>query len=67
MPHIPEVYFDTNAFSDLYRLRDDSRENKLRKDIRAATRNNRVRLVASVWTIEELGGLAERLRTSTAM
>src|SRR6266480_120654 len=60
MSHIPEIYFDTNAFSDLYRHRVDSRENKLRKRIRATIRNKRLRLVTSVWTIEELGGLAER-------
>jgi hypothetical protein len=60
MARVPEIYFDTNAFSDLYRHWAVSPENKLRKLIRAAARNNRIRLVTSVWTIEELGGLAER-------
>jgi predicted nucleic acid-binding protein len=58
MGAVKEVYFDTNAFSDLFRPDSDLRGQALRRDIRAATRSGKFSLVTSVWVLDELGGLA---------
>lgn len=58
MPTPLDVYFDTNAFSDLFRGESAARERALRLDLKRATRAGQLRLVTSGWTLEELGGLA---------
>jgi hypothetical protein len=59
MQALRDVYFDTNAFSDLFRHVDEPLEARRRRRIRDAVRSKRIRLLTAGWTIEELGGLAE--------
>jgi hypothetical protein len=54
----PEVYFDTNAFRDLFRDRHPAWERYLHVAIRRAVRLRRIHLITSVATIEELGAIA---------
>ena len=58
MGAVKEIYFDTSAFSDLFRPEADLRGQALRRDMRAAIRGGRFSLVTSGWVLEELGGLA---------
>lgn len=58
VPSAPEVYFDTNAFRDLFRDKQPAREAYLRLALRRAVRLRRIRVITSVVTIEELGAIA---------
>lgn len=59
MSPAPEVYLDTNAWSDLFRRTDVDRESRLRQDLVASARAGQYRYVTSGWAIEELGGIAQ--------
>jgi len=52
-----EVYLETNAVSEFFRTGSD-REGELRKRMKRAVQQRRIRLLTSVWTIEELTGMA---------
>ena len=58
-PRELEVYIDTNGWSDLFRGQSPSQEAQLRRDLRTAARERRVRFITSGWTIDELGGIAK--------
>lgn len=59
MSGAPEVYFDTNAWSDLFRRKDLAGEERLRRELVNSALAARYRYVTSGWAIEEIGGIAK--------
>jgi hypothetical protein len=60
---VVEVYFDTNALSDLFQT-GSARKTGLRRDLKAAVRQGRIRLMISVSALEELSASAEKRWTT---
>jgi predicted nucleic acid-binding protein len=57
MSRAVEVYLETNSISDLFRHGSDH-EADLRRRLKRAIRARRLRVLTSVWTVEELTGMA---------